>query len=97
MKEAFSKLAKLKRNIDQREKTLKRLESERKNWAGDQGRIRANLSKVPRNSDIHRKYRQRLNAHEKKIETVMGKLDGARISLDKAKTALSDFIQNLTL
>ena len=97
MRKAFSTLASLKRDIDRKEKAHKRLEAERKRWANDQARIRSNLSKVPRNSDIHRSYLRRLSAHEKKIESVMGKIDGARIALDKAKSDLSDFIQNLKL
>jgi len=97
MREAFSTLATLKRDIDGKEKPLNRLEAERKRWADDQARIRENLSKVPRQSDLHRNYLQRLGTHEKKIESVMGKIDGARIALDQAKTALADFIQNLKL
>lgn len=97
MREAFETLAALKRDIDRKQKALTRLEAERKRWANDQARIRENLSKVPRNSDLHRSYLQRLSAHEKKIETVMSNLDGARADLDKAKEALSTFIQNLKL
>jgi hypothetical protein len=97
MRKAFETLATLKRDIDEKEKTLNRLEAERKRWANDQARIRSNLSKVPRNSDIHRRYLKRLSDHEKKIENTMGRLDGARLALDKAKTALSDFIQKLEL
>ena len=97
MRKAFATLATLKNSIDAKEKTLNRLEAERKRWANDQARIRSNLSKVPRNSDIHRGYLKRLSGHEKKIESTMGKLDGARLALDKATTALSDFIQKLEL
>lgn len=97
MRKAFATMAALRSDIDRKEQALDRLEAERKRWADDQARIRANLSKVPRNSDIHRRYLDRLSAHEKKIEGVMGKLDGARAELDKAKTVLSDFIRNLAL
>ena len=97
MRKAFTTLAALKRDIDEKEKTLNRLEAERKRWADDQARLRENLSKVPRQSDMHRTYLQRLSAHEKKIESVMGKFDSARTALDMAQAALSDFIQKLEL
>ena len=87
----------MKRDIDEKEKALSRLKAERKRWADDQARIRANLSKVPRKSDIHRNYLKRLGDHEKKIESVMGKILSARITLDNAKTALSKFIHSLKL
>ena len=97
MREAFATLATLKTEIGKREQALKQLESERKRWSDDQGRIRSNLSKVPRNSDIHRRYLKRLSDHEQKIENVMGRIDGAQVALDKARNALSDFVQNLEL
>jgi hypothetical protein len=97
MRKAFTTLAALKSEIANRETTLKQLEAERKRWSDDQARLRANLSKVPRNSDIHRRYLARLSSHEKKIESVMGKIDGAQTDLDKAKAALSKFLQNLVL
>ena len=97
MRKAFTTLAALKNEIARRETSLRKLESERKRWSDDQARLRANLSKVPRNSDIHRRYLARLSSHEKKIESVMGKIDSAQTDLDKAKTALSSFVQNLVL
>lgn len=97
MRKAFTTIAALKRDIDEKEKMLNRLEAERKRWADDQARLRSNLSKVPKKSDLHRSYLKRLGAHEKKIETVMGKFDSAQAALDKAKSALDDFIQKLEL
>lgn len=97
MRKTFSTLAAMKRDIDDKEKKLSRLKAERKRWADDQARIRANLSKVPRKSDIHRNYLKRLGGHEKKIESAMGKILGARTALDSAKTTLSKFIHSLKL
>ena len=97
IRKAFATLAALKRDIDDKLKTVNRLDATRKRWAEDQARLRSNLSKVPQNSDLHRNYLKRLSAHETKIESVMADIDGARLALDKAKSTLSDFIQNLKL
>jgi len=97
LRDAFVQIAKMMRGIEDRKSRLKRLDKDRKRWVKDQKRIRSNLSSVRRKSDLHRRYLDRLNDREAKIEKLMQQTDTEQAALDRSKKALRDYIQTLKL
>lgn len=97
MRDVFVQLARMMRGIEDGKSRLKRLEKDRKRWTADQKRIRFNLSSVPRNSDLHRRYLKRLSDREAKIEKIMDQTDAQQTALEKSRIALRDHIQKLKL
>ena len=59
--------------------------------------VRNNLARVPRNSDLHRRYLKKLNAQEDELERLNGAIERAQADLDQARDALTRYIADLKL
>jgi len=97
LRQAFARMAELRGAIDQRQRRLQQLGEARKRIFEEQERIRENLRRVPSNSDLQRRYLQKLNAQEDEVERILAALDDAQAALDQAQDALTRYIAGLKL
>jgi hypothetical protein len=97
IRRAFSEMAQQRAQIDALEREIGRLEQQREATFNDQARLRDNLSRVPENSDLARRYLQKLSAQEDEIEALDGKLQNARNSLETLRQKLADYVHGLAL
>jgi hypothetical protein len=97
LRQAFARMAELKREVEEQEHRLKRAKEDQQEVFKDQKRIRDNLYRVPRNTDLHRRYLTKLNLQENKLERTLKEIEAAKKDVDRAKKALADYIGKLKL
>lgn len=97
LRQAFARMAELRGAIDERQRRLQQLGEARSRIFEEQERIRENLRRVPANSDLQRRYLQKLDAQEDEVERILTALDDAQSALDQAQDALTRYIAELKL
>ncbi len=97
VREAFRDLGRLRAGVDEARRALERLQAERKQLFEDQSRLRENLARVPRDSQLYRTYLDKLAQQETGLEALMRRTDAAQAAVDQAQARLADFIDELAL
>lgn len=97
MRAAFAKMAKLRAELDALERRGKAQQAEREALHQEQQRIRDNLARVPRDSDLHQRYLKKLDRQEDMLETLKARSDENRRGTEEARKALADFVQGLDI
>ena len=95
VREAFERLAELKREVVRHEQRMAELERARLVIHQEQSRIRDNLGRIPSGSDLHRRYLRKLDAQEDKLETILEAFDQAQRHHIEASRKLDDYIKTL--
>ena len=86
VREAFTELATLKREVVQHERRTAQVEESIQRLVSDQGRVRDNLARVPRDSDLYRRYIKKLDSQETELE----RLRAARVKAEAARRRATD-------
>ncbi|PWR19040.1 DUF4139 domain-containing protein [Zavarzinia compransoris] len=94
-REAFTRIASLKREQADLAQAAANLARKLDELGQEQGRLRANLDSVPRDSDLYRRYLKKLDEQETAIEDLQEKIADARDKADTAARKLADFIAAL--
>ncbi len=97
LRQAFARMAALKRQVEEQEHRLKRAAEVQQEIFKDQKRIRDNLYRIPKNTDLQRRYLTKLDAQENKLERTLEEIEAAKKDVDQAKKALTDYIAKLKL
>ena len=97
VREAFERLAELKREVVRHEQRMAELERARQIIYQEQSRIRDNLGRIPSGSDLHRRYLRKLDAQEDKLETILEAFDQAQRRQVEASRKLDDYIKTLKI
>jgi hypothetical protein len=97
LRQAFEKLAALKRAIEAPGDRLARLEQERQALFQDQERIRDNMGRVGGGSDLHRRYLEKLQEQETRLEQIADDVERAQQEVRAARDALTAYVDGLTL
>ena len=97
VREAFERLAELKREVVRHEQRMAELERARQIIYQEQSRIRDNLGRIPSGSDLHRRYLRKLDAQEDKLETIVEAFDQAQRRQIEANRKLDDYIKTLKI
>jgi chromosome segregation ATPase len=97
LRAAFRKMADLRSVMDGHERLMRELEQERKRIHQEQKRIRDNLARIPRDSDLYKRYMKKLNAQEDSLESILSRSENTREAATRARAALTDYIQGLDI
>ncbi len=97
LRQAFRRMAELRNEIERHRIELKKLEEELKRIFNDQSRIRGNLNRVPRGSDLHTRYLKKLNLQEDRLETLHDAITEARSREEKAEEAFANYVATLEI
>jgi hypothetical protein len=95
IRDAFAEIAKLKREVARHDHQIAELEQGRERLVSDQGRIRDNLARVPRDSDLYRRYMNKLDTQETELERLRGALSQARAARQHGAERLAAYIAEL--
>ncbi len=93
LREALS----LREAVSEAERLVASLENERREIVRDQERVRANLASVARESDLHRRYMNRLGEQETRLDEIATELTEARSHVERRKRALERFVSDLNV
>jgi hypothetical protein len=97
LRQALRRMAQLRDVVDTHQRRLQELEGERNRIHQEQKRIRDNLGRIPRDSDLHKRYLKKLNVQEDKLETILAETEETREAFNAANTALGDYIRGLEI
>ncbi len=97
LRAAFRKMADLRSVMDGHERLMRELEQDRKRIHQEQKRIRDNLARIPRDSDLYKRYMKKLNAQEDSLESILSRSENTREAATRARAALTDYIQGLDI
>lgn len=97
LRQAFAKLAELKRAVDAPRDELALLEAEREAIFTDQRRIRDNMGRLQRGTDLHQRYLRKLEAQETRLEDIAETIDAAQSRQQAARDALTSYVDGLKL
>ncbi len=93
--DAIARAADLQARVHAKAEELNRLDAERRAIAEEQGRIRDNLGRVPANSDLHRRYVEKLGAQEDRLDAITAERVSVEDARDEAQRALNEFLRDL--
>lgn len=97
LREAIAKIGDLRHAIEQLDRRLAQLNQDRERLFQEQKRIRDNMARVPKDSDIYRRYLTKLDSQEDALETLLSELNTTQEERNAAQDALGDYVGNLTL
>jgi hypothetical protein len=97
LRQALRQMAQLRDVVDTHQRRLQELEGERNRIHQEQKRIRDNLGRIPRDSDLHKRYLKKLNVQEDNLETILAETEETREAFNAASTALGDYIRGLEI
>lgn len=95
--EALREAVSLREAIGETERLVASLENERREIVRDQERVRANLASVARETDLHRRYMDRLGEQETRLDEIATELAEARAEVERRKRALDRFVADLNM
>jgi hypothetical protein len=97
LRQAFQRLAELKRAVDAPADRIAELERERAAIFQDQSRIRDNMGRVSSNTDLHRRYLEKLQAQESRLEDIAEAIKAAQQRQQAARAALTAYVDGLKM
>ncbi len=97
LKAALEEIVKRRQAIAQMKTQRAALEAEMTNINADQTRIRGNMERLDRNSDLYKEYVVKLTRQEKRIEEILTEIERLRDAETKAQNDLRAYIDGLTV
>lgn len=95
VRKSLEKLPERMAALEELQREISNLSTERSSLIGDQDRIRQNLKSVPDDSDIYRRYLSKLTDQEDRLEEMVEEEEKLQEKLVEARKDLVDFIQKL--
>ena len=97
VRRALADVAERRRKVAGFEQTINDLGRQRERIFREQSRLRDNLQRVPRDSDLQQRYLKKLGRQETALEGIDRRDAEARDGLDAAREALNAYIQELRI
>ena len=97
IKRAFADLARLRRNLADKEAAEAELHSKLEALVSDQSRIRENIAKIGTDSALYKRYLEKLTEQETQFETLQAGADKAAQETQAARASVDSFIAAMTI
>jgi Domain of unknown function (DUF4139) len=97
IKRAFADLARLRRNLADKETAEAQLHSKLEALVSDQSRIRENIANIGSDSALHKRYLEKLTEQETQFETLQAAADKAAAETLAARASVDSFIAAMTI
>jgi len=94
-RDVFARITALQNDVARHQQRLAQLDVDRAAIVSDQERLRGNLSSVPRDSDLYKRYLTKLEEQENTLERLAKERTAAEQALVAARQALSEYIAKL--
>jgi chromosome segregation ATPase len=91
----LAKILQLQQMVAEAERKVTKLDSDRQQIVQEQARLRDNLSRVPANSDLQRRYLATLDKQETDLEGIAKQRTEAEKGVEAARSALSSYVSQL--
>lgn len=94
---AIRKASSIQGRLNDLERALEAVESERSTIANDQRRLRENLARIDRNSDLGRRYIAKMTEQEDRLDQLEQQRQRMQRDLEAAREELEMFLRDLTV
>jgi hypothetical protein len=94
-REALTRILQLQQAVSKAERKLSQVDTERQQIVQEQARLRDNLSRVPANSDLQRRYLATLDKQETDLEALARRRADAEKAVEGARDALRTYVSQL--
>jgi hypothetical protein len=94
-REALAKILQLQQAVQEAQRQLTRVDSDRQQIIQEQARLRDNLSRVPANSDLQRRYLATLDKQETELEALAKRRADAEKAVEAARDTLRSYVAQL--
>ena len=94
-REALAKILQLQQAVAEAERKVTKLDADRQQIVQEQARLRDNLSRVPANSDLQRRYLATLDKQETELEAIAKRRAEAEKAVEAARQALRSYVSQL--
>jgi preprotein translocase subunit SecD len=94
-REALTKVLQLQGAVADAQRKVTQADAERQQIVQEQARLRDNLSRVPANSDLQRRYLATLDKQETDLETIAARRTEAEKGVEAAREALRAYVAQL--
>jgi len=95
VKEALSRLAELRQNLDNLQRQRTDREQQVTRITTEQERIRKNMQAVPQNSDTYTRYLRKLDDQETALEKLQSEIDALRKEEEAARKKVEEFLMSI--
>ena len=97
IRQAMSELASLQAQLADRQAVQTTLVRQLNTVIEDQGRLRNNLEAVPRGSDLHQRYLEKMTEQEDRIDALRTQMATAREAVEQAQQDVVNFVRGLNV
>lgn len=94
---AIKKASEMQRDISRDERALAALGEEEREISADQNRVRENMSRIDRASDLYARYMKKFAEQETRVEAIVKERKALQASLEQKNRALSDYLASLNV
>jgi phosphate starvation-inducible protein PhoH len=94
-REALAKILQLQQTVAEAERKVTKLDADRQQIVQEQARLRDNLSRVPANSDLQRRYLATLDKQETDLEGIGKQRADAEKAVEAARQALRTYVSQI--
>ncbi|TVQ76811.1 MAG: hypothetical protein EA380_08100 [Phycisphaeraceae bacterium] len=95
--DALKHIQQLNKQISELSREISLLVNEVRNIEGDQVRMRSNMERIDRASDLYQRYMRTLNAQEDRLEEIREEQSELTEQIEKLRTELSDYMGSLKI
>jgi hypothetical protein len=97
LKDALAKAADLKRKLEATRQEIAQAERQLKAIVEDQARLRANMERVPRDSEAYKRYLKKFDEQETEIEKLQEQIKKLQATEHQQRQAYEDYLSNLSV
>ncbi|MBX3322683.1 MAG: hypothetical protein KF757_06800 [Phycisphaeraceae bacterium] len=94
---AVREAARLAGRVSEVERQIAALEKERNDIAADQTRVRENMGRIDRNTDLYARYLKNMGEQETRLEAIRTEIEAARTELEKRRNELNQYVGSLNV
>jgi len=94
---AVQEAARLQSLVRETEQKIQAIEQERNEIAADQTRVRENMGRIDRNTELYARYIRKFDEQETRLEQMVGELEALRAEKDQRQKALNDYLNRLNV
>lgn len=95
--DAVNKAANMQGAINATRSRIEALRTENTEITSDQARVRDNMQRIDRNSDLYARYMTKLNEQETRVEKIAGEIDSLRATLRQQEADMNAFLSTLNV
>jgi hypothetical protein len=97
LKDALAKAKDLKRKLEATRREIAQVERQLKAILDDQARLRANMERVPKDSDAYKRYLKKFDEQETEIEKLQDAIKNLQATEHEQHQAYEDYLSNLSV